>query len=205
MARLVLSRDLAALAARDADIARELRRIGPPAKRERPPGFATLLRIILGQQVSVQAAASMWRRLEEGMGGAIDPAAFVARDDEEMRSWGLSRQKRGYARALAEALTGGALDLARVGRMSDADAIAALVTVKGIGVWTAEIYLLFALGRGDAFPAGDLALRVGYQRLKGLAEAPSTSALRDLTEPWRPHRGAAAHLLWHSYANPPLG
>jgi DNA-3-methyladenine glycosylase II len=89
--------------------------------------------------------------------------------------------------------------------MSDADAIAALVTVKGIGVWTAEIYLLFALGRGDAFPAGDLALRVGYQRLKGLAEAPSTSALRDLTEPWRPHRGAAAHLLWHSYANPPLG
>lgn len=205
MARLVLSRDLAALAARDADIARELRRIGPPSKRERPPGFATLLRIILGQQVSVQAAASMWRRLEEGMGGMIDPAAFVAHDDEAMRSWGLSRQKRGYARALAEALSSGALDLARIGRMRDADAIAALVTVKGIGVWTAEIYLLFALGRGDAFPAGDLALRVGYQRLKGLAEAPSTSALRDLTEPWRPHRGAAAHLLWHSYANPPLG
>ena len=205
MARLVLSRDLAALAARDADIARELRRIGPPARRERPPGFATLLRIILGQQVSVQAAASMWRRLEEGMGGDVEPAAFAARDDEEMRAWGLSRQKRSYARALAEAITGGTLDLARVGRMPDADAITALVTVRGIGVWTAEIYLLFALGRGDAFPAGDLALRVGYQRLKGLPEAPAAAALRDLTEPWRPYRGAAAHLLWHSYANPPLG
>jgi DNA-3-methyladenine glycosylase II len=205
MARLVLSRDLAALAACDADIARELRRIGPPAKRHRPPGFATLLRIILGQQVSVQAAASMWRRLEEGMGGTIDPAAFLARGDEEIRGWGLSRQKRAYARALADAVTSGTLDLGRVGRMRDADAIAALVTVKGVGVWTAEIYLLFALGRGDAFPAGDLALRIGYQRLKGLAAPPSASELRDLTAPWQPYRGAAAHLLWHSYANPPLG
>ena len=97
------------------------------------------------------------------------------------------------------------LDLARVSRMRDEAAIEALTQVKGIGVWSAEIYLLFALRRGDAFPAGDLALRVGFQRLKGLTEAPGPSALREMVEPWRPHRGAAAHLLWHSYANPPLG
>ena len=206
MARLVLSRDLAALAARDPDIARELARIGPPPDRRRPPGFAALLRIILGQQVSVQAAAAMWRRLEELLGdGAVAPEALASRADAELRACGFSRQKIIYARALAEALASGALDLARVGRLRDDAAIAALTTVKGIGVWSAEIYLLFALGRGDAFPAGDLALRVGYQRLKGLAEAPGTAALREMTVPWRPYRGAAAHLLWHSYANPPLG
>ena len=204
MARLVLSRDLAALAALDADIARELARIGPPPERRRPPGFAALLRIILGQQVSVQAAAAMWRRLEERLDGVIDPAAFAACSDPDLRACGFSRQKIVYARALADALTGGALDLARVARLRDEAAIAALTTVKGIGVWSAEIYLLFALGRGDAFPAGDLAVRVGYQRLKGLAEPPGPAELRALTEPWRPYRGAAAHLLWHSYANPPL-
>ena len=206
MARLVLSRDLAALAARDPDIARELARIGPPPDRRRPPGFAALLRIILGQQVSVQAAAAMWRRLEALLGDdTVAPEALASRADAELRACGFSRQKIIYARALAEALASGALDLARVGRLRDDAAIAALTTVKGIGVWSAEIYLLFALGRGDAFPAGDLALRVGYQRLKGLAEAPGTAALREMTAPWRPYRGAAAHLLWHSYANPPLG
>ncbi|MFO0295658.1 MAG: DNA-3-methyladenine glycosylase family protein [Rhodospirillales bacterium] len=205
MARLVLARDLAALAARDRDVARELRRIGLPERRHRPPGFATLLRIILGQQVSVQAAAAMWRRLEDLLGGEVAPATLAARSDADLRACGFSRQKTTYARALAAALDGGALDLARIHRLRDADAIDALTTVKGIGVWSAEIYLLFALGRGDAFPAGDLALRVGFQRLKRLDEAPTPAALRTLTEGWRPYRGAAAHFLWHSYANPPLG
>jgi DNA-3-methyladenine glycosylase II len=204
MARLALARDLAALAARDADVARELARIGAPARRHRPPGFATLLRIILGQQVSVQAAAAMWRRLEAGLGGVVEPAVLAERSDAELRAFGLSRQKISYARALATALDGGGLDLGRVHRMADAPAIAALTTVKGIGVWSAEIYLLFALGRGDAFPAGDLALRIGYQRLKRLDAAPAPAALRALTEAWSPYRGAAAHFLWHSYANPPL-
>jgi DNA-3-methyladenine glycosylase II len=205
MARLVLSRDLGALAARDRDIARELARIGMPAKRARPPGFATLLRIILGQQVSVQAASAMWRRLEETLGGVVDPAALATRSDEDLRGCGLSRQKTAYARALAAALADGSLDLARVHRLPDPAAIDALTTVKGIGVWSAEIYLLFALGRGDAFPAGDLAVRVGYQRLKRLDAPPTPAALRAMTEDWRPYRGAAAHFLWHSYANPPLG
>jgi DNA-3-methyladenine glycosylase II len=205
MARLDIETDLKALARRDRDVARELARIGLPEKRHRPPGFATLLRTILGQQVSVQAAASMWRRLDALLGGAVDPVSFSARGDEEIRACGFSRQKLLYARSLADEILSGRLDLARVSRMRDEAAIEVLTRVKGIGVWSAEIYLLFALRRGDAFPAGDLALRVGFQRLKRLPEAPGPAALREMVEPWRPHRGAAAHLLWHSYANPPLG
>jgi DNA-3-methyladenine glycosylase II len=205
MARIDIDGDLRALAARDPDVAQELRRIGAPEGRHRPPGFATLLRIILGQQVSVRAASAMWRKLEAVFGNDIDAPRLIACDDEVLRGCGVSRQKRVYARNLAEALLSGRVDLARVASLDDAAAIAELVQIKGIGVWSAEIYLLFALQRPDAFPAGDLALRVGYQRLKRLDEAPSAPALRALVAPWRPYRGAAAHLLWHSYANPPLG
>jgi DNA-3-methyladenine glycosylase II len=205
MARLHLSRDLEALAARDRDVACELARIGMPARRERPPGFATLLRIILGQQVSIHAAAAMWSRLEAALGGTVEPALVAAADDALLRGCGFSRQKMGYARALAADIGDGRIDLARVARLPDAAAIEALTTLKGIGTWSAEIYLLFALRRADAFPAGDLALQVAFQRLKRLRHKPDAARLRAATEAWRPHRGAAAHLLWHSYANPPLG
>jgi DNA-3-methyladenine glycosylase II len=205
MAGIDITDDLQALAARDTDVARELLRIGTPEGRYRPPGFATLLRIILGQQVSVLAASAMWRKLEAALGNEIDARTLIGCDDDVLRACGVSRQKRVYARSLAEALLSGRVDLARVAGLDDASAIAELLQVKGIGVWSAEIYLLFALQRPDAFPAGDLALRIGYQRLKRLGEPPTASALRALSVPWRPYRGAAAHFLWHSYANPPLG
>lgn len=205
MPRLRLARDLEALAARDPDIARELARIGLPARRERPPGFATLLRIILGQQVSTQAATAMWNRLEGAFGGVVGPAQVATADDALLRACGFSRQKMAYARALAADVGAGRIDLARVARLPDAAAIAALTSLKGIGTWSAEIYLLFALRRGDAFPAGDLALQLAFQRLKRLSQRPDAARLRAASEAWRPHRGAGAHLLWHSYANPPLG
>lgn len=204
MPRLRLAADLRALAARDADVATELARIGVPASRARPPGFATLLRIVVGQQVSTKAAAAMWARLEAGLGGRVEPRGIAALDEEAMRGFGFSRQKAAYARDMAARLLDGRLDLDRIGRLRDGAAIDALVEVKGVGVWTAEVYLLFALQRGDVFPAGDLALQVGYQRLKRLRHRPDADRLRRLVAGWAPYRGAGAHLLWHHYANPPL-
>ncbi len=205
MPRLDLAADLAALAARDADVAREIARVGMPPSRARPPGFATLLRIIIGQQVSTSSAAAMWSKLEAGHGGKVDAAAILDCTPDTLRAFGFSRQKAAYALGLAHDCHAGRLDLARLGRRSDAAAIAELITVKGIGVWTAEIYLLFALRRADVFPAGDLALQVGFQRLKRRRTRPTQEQLRKLVAPWQPYRGAAAQLLWHSYANPPLG
>jgi DNA-3-methyladenine glycosylase II len=204
MPRLRIASDLQALAARDPDIAVELGRLGVPASRRRPPGFPTLLRIILGQQVSTRAAAAMWTKLETALGGAVTPAAICGSDDDLLRACGFSRQKMVYARGLARDVVEERLDLARVARLRDAAAIAALTRVKGIGAWSAEIYLLFALQRADVFPAGDLALQIAFQRLKRLDQRPDAGGLRVATESWRPHRGAAAHLLWHAYANPPL-
>lgn len=171
---------------------------GTPATRARKPGYATLLRIIVGQQLSTKAAASIWQRLEDA-DVTIDPATFLARSDPELRSFGLSRQKIAYGRGLAEAVDGGTLILARMGRMSDEDAIDALVTLKGIGRWSAEVYLLFALGRTDIMPADDLALMVSAGRHLGDGERWTPAQLRAEAEKWQPWRSAAARLLWHAY------
>ena len=191
------------LAARAAPFARVIERIGYPAPRVRPQGYETLLRTIVGQQVSVAAAASVWRRLEEVVGPACPPDALLAQDEDALRACGLSRQKQGYARSLAELVLAGELDLAAL-PADDEEAIAQLVRIKGIGRWSAEIYLLFAEGRPDVWPAGDLAVQIEIGRLFGLPERPSERAIRALAEGWQPHRGAAAILAWHSYNNPPL-
>lgn len=191
------------LAARAAPFARVIERIGYPAPRVRPQGYETLLRTIVGQQVSVAAAASVWRRLEEIVGPACPPDALLAQDEDALRACGLSRQKQGYARSLAELVLSGELDLAAL-PADDEEAIAQLVRIKGIGRWSAEIYLLFAEGRPDVWPAGDLAVQIEIGRLFGLPERPSERAIRALAEDWRPHRGAAAILAWHSYNSPPL-
>ncbi len=204
MPALDLAADLAALASRDADVARELGRIGTPPSRARPSGFATLLRIIIGQQVSTSSAAAMWSKLEAAQGGEVTPAAILACTPDALRGHGFSRQKAAYALGLARDIAEGRLNLARLARHGDEAAMAELIKVKGVGVWTAEIYLLFALRRADVFPAGDLALQVSFQRLKRRRKRPTPEQLRKLVEPWRPYRGAAAHLLWHAYANPPL-
>jgi len=171
---------------------------GTPATRARKPGYSTLLRIIVGQQLSTKAAASIWQRLEDANVTA-DPVNFLAQSDPALRGFGLSRQKIAYGRGLAEAVDGGNLNLARMGRMSDEDAIAALIDLKGIGRWSAEVYLLFALGRADIMPADDLALVVSAGRHLGDGERWTPAQLRAEAEKWQPWRSAAARLLWHAY------
>jgi len=173
-------------------------RVGYPLPRMRAPGYETLLRTIVGQQVSVASAAAVWRKLEAELGPGCDPAALLARDFDALRACGLSRQKQGYARSLAEMVTSGALDLHAL-PADDEEAIAQLIKIKGIGRWSAEIYLLFAEGRPDIWPAGDLAVQIEVGRILGLPERPSERATRELAERWRPHRGAVAVMAWHHY------
>ena len=173
-------------------------RIGYPEPRIRARGYATLLRTIVGQQVSVKAADAVWRKLAETVGDPADPARVAAASDEQLRAAGFSRQKAGYARSLAEEVTSARLDLAAL-PTDDEEAIAALVRVKGIGRWSAEVYLLFAEGRPDIWPAGDLAVQLEVGRILGHEIRPSEKATRALAEAWRPHRGAAAIFTWHHY------
>ena len=187
-----------ALASRDPIFAAVIEQHGMPEPRRSEPGSGTLLRTIVGQQVSVAAARSMWAKLEAAFGSPPDLQLLLAASDEEMRAAGMSRQKAGYIRSLAELVLSGELDLDNLPE-DDEEAIALLTRIKGIGRWSAEIYLLFAEGRPDVFPAGDLAVLVELGRLKGLPEKPSEKQLRELAEPWRPYRGAAAVLAWHSY------
>ena len=171
---------------------------GHPAPRISERGFATLLRTIVGQQVSVASAQAVWTKLDTVVGGAGDPAKIAAASDETLRSAGLSRQKLGYARSLADEVTSGRLDLTNLPE-DDEEAIAALVRVKGIGRWSAEIYLLFAEGRTDIWPAGDLAIQIEVGRILGHETRPSEKLTREVAEAWRPHRGAAAIFAWHHY------
>lgn len=194
---------LDAIAAAEPRFAAAVSRVGYPEPRIRPPGWQTMLRTIVGQQVSVAAAASMWRKLEEALGESFTPDELLARDHDALRACGLSRQKQAYARSLCELVTGGELTFERL-PADDEEAIAELTRIKGIGRWSAEIYLLFAEGRPDIWPAGDLAVQAGLHRILGLDERPSEKATRDLAESWRPHRGAAAIFTWHCYNNAAL-
>ncbi|WP_375390880.1 DNA-3-methyladenine glycosylase family protein [uncultured Sphingomonas sp.] len=193
-----LRASLDALAAREPAFAAALARVGHPGPRIRERGYPTLLRTIVGQQVSVASADAVWRNLQAILGDATDPHAVAAATDEQLRAAGLSRQKAGYARSLADEVTSGRLPLAAL-PADDEEAIAALVRVKGIGRWSAEIYLLFAEGRPDIWPAGDLAVQIEVGRILGHPERPSEKRTRALAEAWRPHRGAAAIFAWHHY------
>jgi DNA-3-methyladenine glycosylase II len=175
-----------------------LERAGMPRFRRRRNGFATLLHIILEQQVSIDAAAAMHRRLA-GLCEPLIPENFLALDDATLRRCGFSRQKMDYARRLAAAVADGSFDFAALAAAPDAEALAALVALKGIGRWSAEIYLLFALGRGDVWPAADLGLQLAVAECLGLAARPKEAALRDLGAAWRPWRSVAACLFWQSY------
>jgi DNA-3-methyladenine glycosylase II len=194
---------LDAVATRDPAIAAALARAGYPGPRLRERGYRTLLRTIVGQQVSVAAAASVWAKLEAHLGEAMPPEAVLAAEFEALRACGLSRQKQGYVRSLCELVASGELDLLGL-PSDDEEAIAQLTRIKGIGRWSAEIYLLFAEGRPDVWPAGDLAVQAGIARILGLPERPTERATRLLAEDWRPHRGAVAILTWHCYNNPAL-
>jgi DNA-3-methyladenine glycosylase II len=191
------------VAAADPRIAAALGRAGYPGPRLRERGHRTLLRTIVGQQVSVAAAASVWRKLEDLLGEDMAPDTLLAADFDALRACGLSRQKQGYARSLCELEANGELDLHNL-PADDEEAIEQLTRIKGIGRWSAEIYLLFAEGRTDIWPAGDLAVQAGLAKILALPERPSEKATRELAEAWRPHRGAVAILTWHCYNNPAL-
>jgi len=191
-----LTAALDALAAIEPAFARARAEIGDPPPRIRDRGFETLLRAIVGQQVSVKAANAIWDKVDAATGGAGDPAKVATTGDEALRAAGLSRQKIAYAKSLAEEVLSGRLDFANLPEDDEA-AIAALTRAHGIGRWTAEVYLLFAEARGDIFPAGDLAIRQEIGRILGLEAPPTEKRVRELAEAWRPHRGAAAIFAWH--------
>ena len=180
-----------------------IERVGYPEPRLRPTGYVTLLRTIVGQQVSVAAAASVWNKLAALLGDDIPPEALLSADFDSLRACGFSRQKQGYARSLCELVMSGELELDAL-PADDEEAIAELTRIKGIGRWSAEIYLLFAEGRPDIWPAGDLAVMAGLAKLLKLEARPDEKATRLIAEPWRPHRGSVAIFTWHCYNNPAL-
>lgn len=173
-----------------------LARIGYPEPRISERGYVTLLRAIVGQQVSIKAAAAIWARVDAVAGGADDPARLLAVSNEDLRAAGLSWMKAAYAKSLAEDVLSGRLDLGNLPE-DDEEAIVAMTRVKGIGRWSAEIYLLFAEGRLDIWPAGDLAVQIEVGRILGLDAKPTEKETRALADSWRPHRGAAAIFAWH--------
>ena len=203
LSREDLNAGIDAVAAMEPRVADALARCGYPEPRIRPTGYMTMLRTIVGQQVSVAAAASMWSKLEAELGEGFAPADLLARDFDTLRACGLSRQKQGYARSLCQLVEDGAVDFQDLPE-DDEDAIAELTLIKGVGRWSAEIYLLFAEGRPNIWPAGDLAVQAGCGRMLEWENRPSEKETRALAEPWRPNRGAMAIFTWHVYANPAL-
>jgi DNA-3-methyladenine glycosylase II len=186
------------LIASDPDLAGIEASAGPLPWRTRAPGFPGLLQAIVAQQISNQAAAAIWGRLRV-CDGALEPTGLLALSDEALRGAGLSRPKIAHVRVLAAAFLDGTLDPVAIAAMDDEEAVAVIAAVRGLGRWTAEIYLLFALGRLDVFPAGDVALAASAAHLKGLDARPGPAALRDMAEAWRPARSMAARLLWHHW------
>ena len=189
-----------------AGLMREGGPIDPATDRRgsRPDPYQALARAIVGQQLSVKAAASIWGKLEDQFGGRTPkPKQLLARDPDELRKAGLSRSKVSFLRDLAERASDGRLVLARLGELPDEDVIAQLLEVKGIGRWTAEMFLIFHLGRPDVVSTGDLGIRRAVQVAYGMDELPGPSELERIAEPWRPHRTLACLYLWRSLDNAP--
>ncbi len=191
------------VAADDPHIAEAVALVGYPGERRGEQGFQTFMRVIVGQQLSVKAAATIRDRVEALLDDPASPDSYDRVSDEDLRAAGLSRQKIGYARSLVDTVRDGTLDVDALPHMSDEDATAAITAVKGLGVWSAHMYLMFSLGRPDIWPVGDLAVRVGAGRIIGLDERPTEKEASVIGERWRPHRSAIALLSWHYYSNAP--
>ena len=208
MAYQLASADIAhaldALASDHERIARALAQVGYPEERRRDHSFATLARIIVGQQVSVAAAASITRKLVDTLGGDLTAASVLNSPEEDLRGAGLSRQKVGYMQSLATAEASGQLSLTTLPTLSDDEATAAITAIKGFGEWSAHMYLMFSLGRPDIWPVGDLAVREGFKRIQGLDGRPTAPQLKPLGEPYRPYRSALAMLCWRFCTAEPL-
>ena len=186
------------LCLRDHRLASVIARFGYPPLWGREPGFPTLIHMILEQQVSLASARAAFDRLNAAV-SPLTPAGFLPLDDDQLKEIGFSRQKTDYARLLSQAMIDGTFDPGTLDQMDDETARAALIQLKGIGAWTADVYLLMALRRPDIFPLGDRALVIAVQRLYDLPDEPSDAELLERAEKWRPHRAAAARILWHFY------
>lgn len=193
-----LQNALEALFQADPDLVEARQVAGALPDRVRAPGFETLMLLIIEQQVSLASARAIWGRVLAGM-TEVSASAVLALTDDDLRAFGLSRPKVRYCRALAETVEAGDLVLDDLASMTDEQAMSALTAVKGIGRWTAEVYLLFSLGRRDIFPVGDVALQAAAMDVKKLPARPSEKQLYSIAELWRPHRGVAAQLLWRYY------
>jgi DNA-3-methyladenine glycosylase II len=197
-----LARGITALCRRDPDLARVVGRLGPPPLWRRAPGFATLVQIILEQQVSLASARAAYARLHQAV-EAVSPARLAELDAVSLAAAGLTRQKSAYLAALARAIVQGAFAVERLHALDDQAAHAELVKLKGIGPWSADIYLLMALGRPDVWPRHDLALATALREVKRLRRQPGLDRQLEITELWRPWRAVAARILWHHYLNTP--
>ena len=186
------------LSARDPDLARVIQRHGLPPLWSRRPGFATLVRIILEQQVSLASAEAAYSRLQSVV-GRVTPRRVAATTEAQLREAGLTRQKAAYCGTLARALLTGTLDLAAIAQLRDEAVRAILLQLPGVGPWTADIYLLMALRRTDVWPVGDLALARAAQHVKHLRRLPNSEQLTRMARAWAPWRAVAARILWHSY------
>jgi DNA-3-methyladenine glycosylase II len=193
-----LERAVRLLSRRDGDLRRVVQQFGAPPMWARESGFSTLLHIILEQQVSLASAKAAHNKLLE-VASPITPLGFLKLDDATLRAAGFSRQKTAYGRNLAQSIVDGVLDLDALGSMDDAAVRSELVKIKGIGRWTADIYLLMVLRRADIWPAGDLALAVAAQKVKRLSTRPTPERLDEISAGWKPWRAVAARILWHYY------
>lgn len=194
---MTLARGVRVLTRRDPDLARLVRAYGPPPLWARRPGFATLVHIILEQQVSLASARAAMRRLRAA--GPVTPAHLLTYTDAELKAIGFSRQKTGYARQLALAIVEKRFDPAGLRHLDDEAVKTEMVKLKGIGAWSADIYLLMVLRRPDVWPSGDLALAVAAQKAKRLPARPSPEKLETLSQAWHPWRAVAARILWQAY------
>jgi len=188
------------LGQRDRDLAQIITNYGYPDPWQRKPGFATLIRIILEQQVSYASAKAAFKRLNDAV-GELNPENFLTLDDDELKKIGFSRQKTRYGRILAQTILDGTLDLESLEKLPDAEIRTQLTAIKGIGDWTVDIYLMMALQRQDVFPSKDLAVAIAVKEIKNLPIRPPAAQLETIAEAWKPYRAIATKILWHYYLN----
>jgi DNA-3-methyladenine glycosylase II len=195
---------LDALAQDHPEVARAIAQVGYPPSRRREHSFESLARIVMGQQLSVKAAATIAQRVDQAVGGALEPTKLLATAPDQLRAAGLSRQKISYLQSLAEAVISGDLPVETLPELADEEVEAAITAVRGFGRWSAHMYMMFALGRPDIWPSGDLAVRVGFGRIMGWKDRPDEKQVIEKGGAFSPYRSALALLCWQVYSETPL-
>jgi DNA-3-methyladenine glycosylase II len=195
---------LDALAQDHREVARAVAQVGYPPSRRREHSFESLARIVMGQQLSVKAAATIAQRVDQAVGGALEPTKLLATAPDQLRAAGLSRQKISYLQSLAEAVISGDLPVETLPELADEEVEAAITAVRGFGRWSAHMYMMFALGRPDIWPSGDLAVRVGFGRIMGWKDRPDEKQVIEKGGAFSPYRSALALLCWQFYSEAPL-